>query len=55
MGLFFCQDMYDSFNDQIRILWKVVIHVVVWSVWYSRNQWIFYGKSVDFSATFSLV
>ncbi|KAK3193274.1 hypothetical protein Dsin_024584 [Dipteronia sinensis] len=44
-----------SFSDQIRVLWRAAIHVVVWSVWYSRNQWIFKGKSVDFMATLSLV
>ncbi|KAK3204772.1 hypothetical protein Dsin_018818 [Dipteronia sinensis] len=28
---------------------------MVWSVWYSRNRWIFKGKSVDFRAALSLV
>ncbi|KAK3193353.1 hypothetical protein Dsin_024663 [Dipteronia sinensis] len=35
-------------NHEIRVLWRAAILVVVWSVWYSRNQWIFEGKSVDF-------
>ena len=28
---------------------------MVWGVWYSHNQWIFDGKSVDFRAVLSLV
>ncbi|KAK3189207.1 hypothetical protein Dsin_028768 [Dipteronia sinensis] len=47
--------MYVSFSDQIRVLLKAAIHVVVWSVWYSHNEWIFEGKSVDFKAALSLV
>ncbi|KAK3193003.1 hypothetical protein Dsin_024313 [Dipteronia sinensis] len=37
------------------VLWRAAIHAVVWSVWYSRNQWIFEGKFVDFRAVLSLV
>ncbi|KAK3229362.1 hypothetical protein Dsin_001243 [Dipteronia sinensis] len=54
-GSFFRQVMSVSFSDQIRVLWRAVIHAVVWNVWYSRNQWIFEGKSVDFRALLSLV
>ncbi|KAK3212741.1 hypothetical protein Dsin_017447 [Dipteronia sinensis] len=54
-GSFFRQAMYVSFSDQIRVLWRTVIHAVVWSVWYSRYQWIFEEKSIDFRAALSLV
>ncbi|KAK2663348.1 hypothetical protein Ddye_001922 [Dipteronia dyeriana] len=47
--------MFHDILAQIRILWRAVINSVVWSVWYSCNQWIFDGKSVDFKATLSLV
>ncbi|KAK3212669.1 hypothetical protein Dsin_017375 [Dipteronia sinensis] len=40
--------MLVSFRDQIRVCWKEAIHAVVWSVLFSRNQWIFKGKLVDF-------
>ncbi|KAK3189339.1 hypothetical protein Dsin_028900 [Dipteronia sinensis] len=54
-GSFFRQAMSISFSDQIRVLWRAAIHMVVWSVWYSRNQWIFERKSVCFRAALSLV
>ncbi|KAK2644797.1 hypothetical protein Ddye_019992 [Dipteronia dyeriana] len=54
-GSFFKQTMSVSFSAQLRILWRDVIHAVVWSVWYSRNQWIFEGKYADFRAALSLV
>ncbi|KAK3184806.1 hypothetical protein Dsin_032092 [Dipteronia sinensis] len=44
-----------SFSDQVRVLWKTAIHAVVWSVWLSRNQWIFKGKAMDFRFALSLV
>ncbi|KAK3221988.1 hypothetical protein Dsin_009013 [Dipteronia sinensis] len=49
------QAMSVSFSYHIRVLWRAVIHAVVWSVWYSRNQWIFEGNSFDFKAALSLV
>ena len=52
---FFLKVMTVSFSDQIRILWKAVIHAVVWSVWFTRNQKIFDDKSVDFRFALSLV
>ncbi|KAK3222004.1 hypothetical protein Dsin_009029 [Dipteronia sinensis] len=44
-----------SFSDQVRVLWKVAIHIVVWSVWIARNQWIFEGKAVNFMSALALV
>ncbi|KAK3188082.1 hypothetical protein Dsin_027643 [Dipteronia sinensis] len=44
-----------SFSDQVRVLWKTAIHVVVWSVWLVHNQWIFDGKAMDFRSALSLV
>ncbi|KAI9178075.1 hypothetical protein LWI28_022444 [Acer negundo] len=52
---FFLQAMSISFSEQVRILWKVAIHVVIWGVWTACNQWIFEGKSVDFRSILSLV
>ncbi|KAI9191000.1 hypothetical protein LWI28_001990 [Acer negundo] len=52
---FFLQAMSVSFSEQVRILWKVAIHTVIWGVWTARNQWIFEGKSVDFRSILSLV
>ncbi|KAK0608113.1 hypothetical protein LWI29_025664 [Acer saccharum] len=43
------------FSDQVRVLWKTAIHVVVWSVWFARNQLIFESKAVDFKSALSLV
>ena len=39
----------------MRVLWKTVIHAVVWSVWFTRNQLIFESKAVDFRSALSLV
>ncbi|KAK3204259.1 hypothetical protein Dsin_018305 [Dipteronia sinensis] len=44
-----------SFNDQMRVFWKMTIHEVVLSVWFIRNQWIFESKAVDFRFALSLV
>ncbi|KAK3225812.1 hypothetical protein Dsin_005674 [Dipteronia sinensis] len=52
---FFSQAMLVSFIDHVRVLWKITIHVVVWSVLFARNQWIFKSKAVDFRSTLSLV
>ncbi|KAK3221823.1 hypothetical protein Dsin_008848 [Dipteronia sinensis] len=54
-GSFFRQAMSVSFSDQIRVFWRASIHAVIWSVWYSCNQWIFEGKYIDFRAALSLV
>ncbi|KAK3230080.1 hypothetical protein Dsin_001961 [Dipteronia sinensis] len=54
-GSFFRHTMSVSFSDQIMVLWRADIHAVVWSVWYSCNQWIFEGKILNFSVTLSLV
>ncbi|KAK2647756.1 hypothetical protein Ddye_015245 [Dipteronia dyeriana] len=42
------QAMSVSFSDHVCVLWKTTIHAVVWSVWLSRNQWIFESKTIDF-------
>ncbi|KAK0574979.1 hypothetical protein LWI29_031982 [Acer saccharum] len=52
---FFSQAMSVSFSDQVRVLWITAIHVVVWSVWFACNQWIFENKVVDFISALSLV
>ncbi|KAK3226250.1 hypothetical protein Dsin_006112 [Dipteronia sinensis] len=44
-----------SYSDQLLVLWKTAIHAVVWSVWFTRNQWIFESKAVDFRSALSLV
>ncbi|KAK2661381.1 hypothetical protein Ddye_007914 [Dipteronia dyeriana] len=54
-SLFFSQAMLVSFSDQVRVLWKTTIHVVVWSVWLARNQWIFKSKTMDFRSALSFV
>ncbi|KAK2638992.1 hypothetical protein Ddye_026787 [Dipteronia dyeriana] len=44
-----------SFSNQVRVLWKTAIHVVVWSVWLARNQWIFESKNMDFRSALFFV
>ncbi|KAK2648273.1 hypothetical protein Ddye_015762 [Dipteronia dyeriana] len=44
-----------SFSDQVRVLWKSAIHVVVWSVWLARNRWIFESKTMNFRSALSFV
>ncbi|KAK2646289.1 hypothetical protein Ddye_021484 [Dipteronia dyeriana] len=51
----FSQAMSVSFSNQVCILWKTTTHVVVWSVWLARNQWIFEGKAMDFRSALSFV
>ncbi|KAK3220860.1 hypothetical protein Dsin_014830 [Dipteronia sinensis] len=44
-----------SFSDHVRVLWETIIHAMVLSVWFARNQWIFESKAMYFSSTLSLV
>ncbi|KAI9154184.1 hypothetical protein LWI28_022333 [Acer negundo] len=50
-----CRPLSVSISDQVMILWKAVIHAVIWGVWTARNQWIFEGKLVDFRSVLSFV
>ncbi|KAK2646168.1 hypothetical protein Ddye_021363, partial [Dipteronia dyeriana] len=52
---FFSQAMLVLFSDQVRVLWKTTIHVMVWSVLLACNQWIFKSKAIDFRSALSLV
>ncbi|KAK0580954.1 hypothetical protein LWI29_008037 [Acer saccharum] len=35
---FFSQAMLVSFSDHEWVLWKAIIHAMVWSVWFVRNK-----------------